>query len=60
MTTYTREQIERAYARAKADTRFRFGVHKSGPTLTLEAKRFITEMYERMSGEKVFEEEVEA
>ena len=47
-------QIERAYQYVLADPEFRFGTKPSGP-LSLEAKRFIVEMYERFTGKNLLE-----
>lgn len=49
-------EIERAFKRVEADRDFRFGVHKSGPTLTIEAKQFIVEMYIRATGRDPYQE----
>ena len=40
--------MERAYQYVLADPKFRVGTRPSGP-LSLEAKRFIVEMYERFT-----------
>ena len=47
-------QIERAFQYVLADPEFRFGTRPSGP-LSLEAKRFIVEMYERFTGKNLLE-----
>ena len=41
--------VERAYQFVLADPKFRVGTRPTGP-LTLGAKRFIVEMYERLTG----------
>ena len=47
-------EVERAYQYVLADPRFRFGARPSGP-LSLDAKRFIVEMYERFTGKRLLE-----
>ena len=47
-------QIERAFQYVLADPEFRLGTKPSGP-LSLEAKRFIVEMYERFTGKNLLE-----
>ena len=42
-------EVERAYNYVLADRRFRFGTRPAGP-FTIEAKRFIVEMYEQLTG----------
>ena len=44
--------VERAYNYVLADRRFRFGTKPVGP-LTVEAKRFIVEMYEKFTGKEL-------
>lgn len=46
------EEVERAYHFVLADPRFRFGTRPQGD-LTLQAKRFIVEMYERLTGKRL-------
>ena len=46
--------VERAYQYVLADPKFRVGTRPSGP-LSLEAKRFIVEMYERFTGKRLLE-----
>ncbi len=41
--------LERAFRYVLKDPRFRFGTRRHG-NRTLEAKRFIVEMYERLTG----------
>ena len=48
------EEVERAYQYVLADPKFRVGTRPSGP-LSLEAKRFIVEMYERFTGKRLLE-----
>ena len=48
------EEVERAYQYVLADPKFRVGTQPSGP-LSLEAKRFIVEMYERFTGKRLLE-----
>ena len=45
-------EVERAYNYVLADRRFRFGTRPVGP-LTTEAKRFIVEMYEKLTGKNL-------
>ena len=47
-------EIERAFQYVLADPVFRFGTRPSGP-LSLDAKRFIVEMYERFSGKRLLQ-----
>ena len=47
-------EIERAFQYVLADPEFRFGTRPSGP-LSLEAKRFIVEMYERFTGKTLLQ-----
>ena len=44
-------EVGRAFEYVMADPRFRFGTRPSGP-MSLDAKRFIVEMYERFSGKR--------
>ena len=46
------QDVERCYQFVMADPRFRVGTRPRGP-LTLEAKRFIVEMYERFTGKRL-------
>ena len=48
------QEVERAYQYVLADPKFRVGTRPSGP-LSLEAKRFIVEMYERFTGKRLLE-----
>ena len=45
---------ERAFQYVLADRRFRFGTRPAGP-LTVDAKRFIVEMYEKLTGKNLLE-----
>ena len=47
-------EIERAFQYVLADPEFRFGTRPRGP-LSLEAKRFIVEMYERFTGKNLLQ-----
>ena len=47
-------EVERAYQYVLADPQFRFGTRPDGP-LSLNAKRFIVEMYERFTGKRILE-----
>ena len=46
--------VERAFQFVLADPKFRVGTRPTGP-LTLSAKRFIVEMYERFTGKRLLE-----
>lgn len=46
------DELERAYLYVLQDPRFRFGTRPQGD-LGLEAKKFIVEMYERLTGRKL-------
>ena len=48
------EEVERAYQYVLADPKFRVGTRPSGP-LSLEAKRFIVQMYEQFTGKRLLE-----
>ena len=47
-------EVGRAFEYVLADPRFKFGTRPSGP-MSLDAKRFIVEMYERFSGKKLLD-----
>ena len=46
--------VDRAYRYVLEDPEFRFGTRPRGP-LDLEAKRFIVEMYERLTGKRLLD-----
>ena len=48
------EEVQRAYQYVLADPKFRVGTRPSGP-LSLEAKRFIVQMYEQFTGKRILE-----
>ena len=48
------QEVERAYQYVLADPHFRVGTRPDGP-LSLSAKRFIVEMYERFTGKRLLE-----
>ena len=48
------EEVERAYQYVLSDPKFRVGTRPSGP-LSLEAKRFIVQMYEQFTGKRLLE-----
>ena len=52
----TRERIERAYAHVIHDPHYRHGTRLKGTGLSLEAKRFIVEIYEKATRRKLLEE----
>jgi transcriptional regulator with XRE-family HTH domain len=45
-----RKQIEQAYQHVITDPKYRHGMRLKAAGLSLEAKRFIVEMYEKMTG----------
>ena len=47
-------EVERAYQYVLSDPAFRVGTRPDGP-LSLNAKRFIVEMYERFTNKKLLE-----
>lgn len=49
----TREMIEQGFEHVITDTKFRLGTRLKGSSLTLDAMRFIVEMYEKLTGKKV-------
>jgi len=51
----TREKIEQAFEHVIHHPKFRYGTRLKGSSLSLDAKRFIVEMYEKMRGEKLLE-----
>lgn len=53
----TRDQIEQAFQHVISDPKYRHGTRLKGSTLSLEAKRFIVEMYEKMTERKLLEEQ---
>jgi HTH-type transcriptional regulator, competence development regulator len=48
-----KEQIEDAYQRVQNDQRVAHGTRRKGLNLNLEAKRYIVEMYENLTGRKL-------
>ena len=48
------QEVERAYQYVLADPHFQVGTRPDGP-LSLNAKRFIVEMYERFTGKRLLE-----
>jgi len=50
------QKIERAFEHVITDPKYRYGTRLKGATLNLHAKRFIVEMYEKMTGRKILEE----
>jgi len=55
---YNEDELERAFEFVRKDKRFRFGTHMSGDSLTPEAKRFIVEMYQKLSDRKLISDPV--
>ena len=47
-----RQEVERAYQFVVTDQRFRMGTKPKGD-LSLEVKRFVVEMYERLTGKRI-------
>ncbi len=50
-----RQQIESAFQHVTTDPKFRQGTRLKGGRLSLDAKRFIVEMYEKTTGRKLLE-----
>jgi transcriptional regulator with XRE-family HTH domain len=51
----TREKVENAYKHVISDPTYRHGTRLKGTHLSLDAKRFIVEMYETATGRKLLE-----
>src|SRR5713101_3105994 len=49
----TRQDIEQAFQHVISDPKYRHGTRLKASALSLEAKRFIIEMYEKMTGRKL-------
>jgi len=49
-------KIERAFEHVITDPNYHSGTRLKGSALSLDAKRFIVEMYEKMTGRKLLEE----
>lgn len=49
----TRERIEQAYQHVISNPSYRHGTRLKGSALSVDAKRFIVEMYEKMTGQKL-------
>lgn len=50
-----REQVEKAYRHLITDPRYQYGTRLKGSHLSLEAKRFIVELYQDKTGRKLLE-----
>ena len=50
-----RQKIERAFEHVITDPKYRYGTRLKGSALSPDAKRFIVEIYEKMTGRKLFE-----
>jgi len=50
-----RERIEKAFQHVTTDPHFKHGTRLKGGHLGLDAKRFIVEMYEKMTNRKLLE-----
>ena len=48
-------KVKRAFQYVMADPRFQFGTRLEGKGLTVEAKRFIVQMYERLTGKRLLD-----
>lgn len=53
----TREKIERAFEHIISDPQFRHGTRLKGSALGLDAKRFVVEIYERITGRRLLQTE---
>lgn len=51
-----KRKIERAYEHVTSDPQYSYGTRIKNAALSLDAKRFIVEMYEKTTGRKVLEE----
>jgi transcriptional regulator with XRE-family HTH domain len=51
-----RDRIEKAFEHVTSDPTFRHGTRLKGHRMSLEAKRLIIEMYEKMTNRKLLEE----
>lgn len=52
LTVSEEAEVDRAFAYVLADPRFRFGTRVRGE-LTIEARRFIVQMYEKLTGKRL-------
>lgn len=52
-TKSPRDRVEDAYDQVQNDTRISHGTRRKGLKLSLEAKRYIVEMYENLTGRKL-------
>lgn len=52
-----RERIERAFEHVITDPAYQQGTRMKGATLSLDAKKFIVEMYEKSTGRQLLKEE---
>jgi HTH-type transcriptional regulator, competence development regulator len=52
----TRMKVENAYKHVLGDPRFRQGARLKGSTISLEAKRFIVDMYQKLTGQNLLGE----
>jgi transcriptional regulator with XRE-family HTH domain len=50
-----RQQVENAFQHVTTDPKFRHGTRLKGGRLSLDTKRFIVEMYEKVTGRKLIE-----
>lgn len=50
------QKVERAFEHVITDPKYRYGTRLKGATLSLDAKRFIVEMYEKLTGRELLEE----
>jgi transcriptional regulator with XRE-family HTH domain len=49
----TREEIDRAYGVVRSNPQFQHGTRLKGSALSLQAKRFIVELYEKATNQKL-------
>lgn len=52
----SRRRVEKAFDYVLNDSNYRYGTRLKATSLSLEAKRFIVEMYEKATGRKLLEE----
>ena len=50
-----RDKVEKAFEHVSTDPNYRHGTRLKGAHLSVDAKRFIVEMYEKMTGRKLLE-----
>ena len=50
---YDTNELDRAFEWVRKDPRYKFGTHMNGNELTPEAKRYIVEIYQSVTGKKL-------